>query len=82
MEEIALHEFTKYAMKRYILETVEDRAIPEFKDGLKPVQRKILWTMHKLGLRYDLAYKKSARVEGSVMGLFHLTAPVIPQWLL
>ena len=71
MEEIALHEFTKYAMKRYILETVEDRAIPEFKDGLKPVQRKILWTMHKLGLRYDLAYKKSARVEGSVMGLFH-----------
>lgn len=71
MEEIDLHEFTKYAMKRYILETVEDRAIPEFKDGLKPVQRKILWTMHKLGLRYDLAYKKSARVEGSVMGLFH-----------
>lgn len=71
MEQMPLHEFTYDSIKKYIIETVEDRAIPEFKDGLKPVQRRILWTMYNLGLFYNLATKKSARVSGEVMGKYH-----------
>lgn len=68
---ISLTDFTYSALKRYTIQTVQDRAIPDFKDGLKPVQRKILWCMYKLGLFHNLAYKKSARVAGEVMGKYH-----------
>lgn len=71
MDEMALHNFAYDSMRKYIIETVEDRAIPEFKDGLKPVQRRILWTMYNLGLYYNLAHKKSARISGETMGKFH-----------
>lgn len=66
-----LHLYAKRAMKLYIDETVSDRAIPDFKDGLKPVQRRILWAMYRLGLFNNLSYKKSARVVGEVIGKYH-----------
>lgn len=71
MSQIPLDVFTYNAMKKYTKQVVEDRAIPDFKDGLKPVQRKILWAMYKMGLFHNLAYKKSARVAGEVMGKYN-----------
>lgn len=70
MEIIPLHVFTHDAIKKYTKQVVEERAIPDMKDGLKPVQRKILWAMFKMGLFHNLAYKKSARVAGEVMGKY------------
>lgn len=69
--QVRLDEFAQNAMTQYIVETVEERAIPEFKDGLKPVQRRALWSMYKLGLYHDLSHKKSARVVGDVIGKYH-----------
>jgi len=68
---IELKDFVYDSIKAYTKEVVEDRAVPEFKDGLKPVQRKILWAMYKIGLFHNLAYKKSAKVAGDVMGKYH-----------
>src|SRR3954447_22301926 len=50
---------------------IYSRALPDAKDGLKPVQRRILYTMHDMGLRPDRGYVKSARVVGDVMGKLH-----------
>ena len=68
--ETTLDIFTHKALKKYTRQTVMDRALPDFKDGLKPVQRKILWSMYKMGLFHNLAYKKSARVSGDVMAKY------------
>ena len=57
--ETTVTDFAKNAMSDYIEETVTNRAIPAFQDGLKPVQRKILWAMYKMGLFYNLSHKKS-----------------------
>ncbi len=58
--------FARYA--KYI---IQDRAIPDARDGLKPVQRRILYAMYELGLTYDKPYKKSARTVGEVIGKYH-----------
>lgn len=58
--------FGKYA--KYI---IQDRALPDIRDGLKPVQRRILFAMNELGLTYDKPYKKSARTVGEVIGKYH-----------
>src|SRR5690606_9967683 len=47
------------------------RALPDARDGLKPVHRRILYAMHDMGLRYNSQYKKSARVVGDVLGKYH-----------
>src|SRR5438046_7357932 len=47
------------------------RALPDVRDGLKPVQRRILYTMHELGLRNDRPFRKSAGIVGDVMGKYH-----------
>lgn len=56
------------------------RALPDVRDGLKPVQRRILYGMSELGVTPDKPYKKSARIVGEVMGKFH--PMVIPQSIL
>ena len=56
---------------RYATYTVLDRALPDVRDGLKPVQRRILYAMHDMGLRSDGPYKKSARIVGEVLGKYH-----------
>ena len=56
---------------RYATYTVLDRALPDVRDGLKPVQRRILYAMFDMGLRSDGPYKKSARIVGEVLGKYH-----------
>ena len=55
----------------YAIETIIDRALPRVEDGLKPVQRRILYAMQDLGLHHTKPYKKSARVVGEVLGKYH-----------
>lgn len=55
----------------YSMSVIVGRAIPDVRDGLKPVQRRILYAMYELGLRHNQPYKKSARIIGEVMGKFH-----------
>ncbi len=55
----------------YSMSVIVGRALPDVRDGLKPVQRRILYTMYDMGLRYNKPYKKSARIVGDVMGKYH-----------
>jgi DNA gyrase subunit A len=55
----------------YAMSVIVARALPDARDGLKPVQRRILYAMHDMGLRPDAAYKKSARIVGEVLGKYH-----------
>ncbi len=66
LEDIVGDRFGKYA--KYI---IQDRAIPDVRDGLKPVQRRILYGVYKLGIFSDKPFKKSARICGEVMGKYH-----------
>ena len=60
------HSFLEYAMS-----VIVSRALPDVRDGLKPVQRRILWSMHKNRLRPETSYRKSATVVGDVMAKYH-----------
>ncbi|MFW6013356.1 MAG: DNA gyrase subunit A, partial [Candidatus Bipolaricaulota bacterium] len=55
----------------YAMSVIRGRAIPDVRDGLKPVQRRILYGLNDLGLTSDSAHKKSARIVGEVMGKYH-----------
>ena len=55
----------------YAMSVIVSRALPDARDGLKPVQRRILYAMHAMGLGPDSSYKKSARVVGEVLGKYH-----------
>ena len=61
----------KNSFLSYAMSVIVSRAIPDVRDGLKPVQRKILYAMNGLGLYSDKPYKKSARIVGDVMGKYH-----------
>ena len=56
---------------RYSKYVIQDRALPDVRDGLKPVQRRILYALYRLGMFSTKPYKKSARVVGDVIGKFH-----------
>jgi len=64
--EIMQKSFVDYAMSVIIA-----RALPDVRDGLKPVQRRTLYDMHELGIRYDKPFRKSARIVGDTMGKYH-----------
>ena len=55
----------------YAMSVIVSRALPDVRDGLKPVQRRILYAMHDMGIRPNSAYRKSARIAGEVLGKFH-----------
>ncbi|MCB2067905.1 MAG: DNA topoisomerase IV subunit A, partial [Erythrobacter sp.] len=55
----------------YALSTITARSLPDLRDGLKPVHRRLLWTMRQLRLSPDNTFKKSARVVGDVIGKYH-----------
>src|SRR3989304_6226785 len=55
----------------YAMSVIVARALPDARDGLKPVQRRILYAMYDMGLRPDTPYKKSARIVGEVLGKYH-----------
>jgi DNA gyrase subunit A len=68
---LPLVEEIKQSYLSYAMSVIVGRALPDARDGLKPVQRRILYTMMELGLRHNTAYKKSARVVGDTMGKYH-----------
>ena len=70
-EQVALKTFTEKAYLDYSMYVILDRALPHIGDGLKPVQRRIVYAMSELGLSAAAKYKKSARTIGDVIGKFH-----------
>ena len=67
-------EYSDLMQKSYIdyaMSVIVARALPDVRDGLKPVQRRTLYDMHELGIRYDKPYRKSARIVGDTMGKYH-----------
>ncbi len=71
IEKKPLHEFSENAYLNYAMYVILDRALPHVGDGLKPVQRRIIYAMSELGLHAASKYKKSARTVGDVLGKFH-----------
>jgi topoisomerase-4 subunit A len=71
IEKKSLAEFTEQAYLNYSMYVIMDRALPHIGDGLKPVQRRIVYAMSELGLKATAKYKKSARTVGDVLGKFH-----------
>lgn len=71
IEQLPLRRFTEDAYLNYSMYVIMDRALPHIGDGLKPVQRRIIYAMSELGLSALAKYKKSARTVGDVLGKFH-----------
>ena len=73
-QQIIVTEFSDVMQKSYIdyaMSVIIARALPDVRDGLKPVQRRTLYDMYELGIRYDSPYRKSARIVGDTMGKYH-----------
>ena len=73
-EQIIRTEYSELMQKSYIdyaMSVIISRALPDIRDGLKPVQRRTLYDMYELGIRYDKPYRKSARIVGDTMGKYH-----------
>lgn len=67
-------DYSEIMQKNYIdyaMSVIIARALPDVRDGLKPVQRRVLYDMHELGTKYDRPYRKSARIVGDTMGKYH-----------
>ncbi len=71
VEQMPLRRFTEEAYLNYSMYVIMDRALPNIGDGLKPVQRRIIYAMSELGLSAGAKYKKSARTVGDVLGKYH-----------
>ncbi len=71
IEQMPIRTFTESAYLNYSMYVIMDRALPFIGDGLKPVQRRIIYAMSELGLNATAKYKKSARTVGDVLGKFH-----------
>ena len=71
VKKVNLSREMKDSFLEYAMSVIIDRALPDVRDGLKPVQRRILYGMNELGCHSDKAYKKSARIVGEVMGKYH-----------
>jgi len=71
VQPIALHQEMQRSYLEYAMSVIVGRALPDARDGLKPVQRRILYAMHELGLTPDRPYRKCARVVGDVLGKYH-----------
>jgi DNA gyrase subunit A len=68
---VSLEEEMKSSYIDYAMSVIVARALPDVRDGLKPVHRRVLYGMHELGLAYNKSYKKSARIVGEVLGKYH-----------
>ena len=71
LSSISLHQEMQRSYLEYAMSVIVGRALPDARDGLKPVQRRILFAMHELGLTPDRPFKKCARVVGDVLGKYH-----------
>src|SRR5436309_6547516 len=68
---VPIEEEMRKSYLDYAMSVIVGRALPDIRDGLKPVHRRVLFTMQNLGLAYNRAYKKSAKVVGEVLGKYH-----------
>lgn len=71
MEKKSIENEIKKSYLEYAMSVIVSRALPDVRDGLKPVQRRILYAMHEIGFTHDKPYKKSARIVGETMGKYH-----------
>ena len=71
IEQVDIDVQMRDAYLDYAMSVIVARALPDARDGLKPVHRRILYAMHELGIRSNTSYKKSARIVGEVLGKFH-----------
>ena len=74
VENIIKTEYSEVMQKSFIdyaMSVIIARALPDARDGLKPVQRRVLYDMHELGIKFDKPYRKSARIVGDTMGKYH-----------
>ncbi|MDU9727441.1 DNA gyrase subunit A, partial [Helicobacter pylori] len=69
--EVGIDSSIEESYLAYSMSVIIGRALPDARDGLKPVHRRILYAMHELGLTSKVAYKKSARIVGDVIGKYH-----------
>ncbi len=70
-QHISIEDEMRRSYLDYAMSVIIGRALPDVRDGLKPVHRRVLWAMNELGNNYNKAYKKSARVVGDVIGKYH-----------
>ncbi|MCB0952376.1 MAG: DNA gyrase subunit A, partial [Microthrixaceae bacterium] len=71
IDSIEIQQEMEQSFLDYAMSVIVSRALPDVRDGLKPVHRRILWAMHDAGLRPDRNHKKSATVVGDVIGKYH-----------
>lgn len=71
LEEVSIESQMRKAYLSYAMSVIVSRAIPDIRDGLKPVHRRILYGMYQIGCNFNKAHKKSARIVGDVMGKYH-----------
>jgi len=71
LKELIIDEEMQHSFMDYAMSVIVARALPDARDGLKPVQRRILYSMYDMGLTSDSGYKKSARIVGEVLGKYH-----------
>src|ERR1041385_7322015 len=70
-QHVSIEDEMRRSYLDYAMSVIIGRALPDIRDGLKPVHRRVLWAMNELGNNYNKAYKKSARVVGDVIGKYH-----------
>ncbi len=68
---VSIEQELQDSFLNYAMSVIVSRALPDVRDGLKPVHRRILYAMHEMGIRSNLAHKKSSRIVGEVLGKFH-----------
>ena len=68
---VSLEDEMKKSYLDYAMSVIVGRALPDVRDGLKPVHRRVLYAMHELSNNYNRPYKKSARIVGDVIGKYH-----------
>ncbi|HLR86707.1 MAG TPA: DNA gyrase subunit A, partial [Wenzhouxiangella sp.] len=69
--QVSLEDEMRQSYLDYAMSVIVGRALPDVRDGLKPVHRRVLFAMHELGNDFNKPYKKSARVVGDVIGKYH-----------
>jgi len=68
---ISLEEEMKQSYMDYAMSVIVGRALPDVRDGMKPVHRRVIYAMHESGMDWNKPYKKSARIVGEVLGKYH-----------
>lgn len=71
IQDVSIEDTLKNSYLDYAMSVIAGRALPDVRDGLKPVHRRVLYTMNEMGVQYNKPNKKSARIVGDTMGKLH-----------